>query len=868
MKGQKRLFIVDISSFIFRAFFAIRPLHSLDGTPVNAVYGVMKMILKLLSEHNPSHFVMARDLSGPSFRHEIYKDYKGNRSAPPEDLIPQFDLIDKLLDLMAIPSISMEKYEADDIIGSLAVQYENDFDEIVIASGDKDLMQFVGSKTSMLDTMKNKKYDKEAVFEKMGVWPEQIVDYLSIVGDSSDNIPGIKGIGAKGAAKLLEQYENLDSIFKNKEKLTNKRVVKGIYEYGDMGLLSRKLVSIVTDLKLPFTSDELSYRFTPSQGLLKFLESLKFSSIIRDLQNLSQIEPKKQLRKVQFSLLEDLSALERFLESESTMSIFPVFKEGFLTALYLANERGKYGKYLQIEKGVSRVLNSSGVLFLGENIQSFMRSLLLNGEEVQFDFMDVGLMDFELGENLDHALENLAARHLDKVISRPIINNEGLLKEGEADHYESDIADYLDIIFPLCKKLELEIREFGVEKLWRDLDRPLVRVLAKMEATGVWLDKDLLHGLGERFSEELEKIEERIIHFSQGEVNLRSPKQVGELLFETLKFPVIKKTKTGYSTGIEVLKTLEKKHDHEVPSLLIKYRELDKLMSTYIKSLPNEVNLKTGRVHTHYRITGTSTGRLSSDKPNLQNIPIKTENGRLVRKAFKARDGHVFVGGDYSQVELRILAHFCEDPTMLKAFRDGLDIHSQTASEIFNIPLGEMTPKVRSQAKAINFGLIYGQSSFGLSQTLGISRKEAKTYIDFYFERFGKVRDFLHSLKEKCQKFGYAETLWGRRRLTPDIKSSNFQMRSMAERVAINTPIQGTAADIIKKSMISLDKRLERENLKSKLILQVHDELILEVPENEVGLAKKILVEEMMGAFELKVPLKVDISESQNWYEL
>lgn len=877
--NSTKLFVVDISSFIFRAFFAIRPLHAHDGTMVNAVYGVTNMLLKLISEHQPTHIVMARDLSGPSFRHEIFEDYKANRSAAPEELVPQFDLIKKLLTLMKMPELSMESYEADDIIGSLVTQFQDDFDEIVIASGDKDLMQFVTDKVVMLDTMKNKKYDREGVFEKMGVWPEQVVDYLSLVGDTSDNIPGVKGIGAKGASKLLAQYQDLAGIFSHVHEVSNKRVLKGLTEYKEDAFLSQKLVQIVTDLKLNIKGDDLKYKFHIDEKLIEFLESLKFRSIISKLKELSEIDahvseshgqaPREEKN---IHIIKTQEELEKFINHSEKLYVF--FEQKMneeLSSFYVLNEKENYGKLVfntQLTTlQLGETLNRFDGFVIGHKLKILMRSILFSGGKISFKTFDILLAAFNLEADLNSKFEALAERYLGVDFKMPVLE-EGLLQEKEAQDYDQQLAMRLELTKKLYEYLKNEIEQFGVQDIFSNIDTPSMKVLANMEAVGISVDRSYLKKLEIDFSEKLLAIEAEITDRTKEKINLRSPKQVGQLLFEVLEFPIIKKTKTGYSTSIEVLQELDKRVDSDIPALIMKYRELDKLLSTYIKSLPELINEKTQKVHTHYQLAVASTGRLSSDNPNLQNIPTRTENGRMIRKAFMAQEGNIFIGADYSQVELRILAHYSQDPAMVKAFTHDLDIHAQTAAEIFSTPIEEVTKEMRSKAKAINFGLLYGQSSFGLAQTLGISRKEAKQYIDHYFEKFNEVKLFLNRLKEECAETGYAKTLWGRKRVISNIKSSNHVMKAMAERAAINSPIQGTAADIIKKAMVNVFHKIQEKNLEASLLLQVHDELIIECKESIQDEVEDILRREMMEAANLSVPLKVDISTGKTWYDL
>ncbi|MDP7318968.1 MAG: DNA polymerase I [Bacteriovoracaceae bacterium] len=878
---MKRLIVVDISSFIFRAFFAIRPMTSPKGIPVNAVYGVLTMLMKLLQNYNPTHVVLARDSKGGSFRNEKYELYKANRGEPPEDLVPQFAIIEELIKRMEIPELAIVNYEADDIIGSFVTQFKKDFDEILIASGDKDLMQFVDGPIKMLDTMKDKLFGRDEVFEKMGVYPEQIVDYLSLLGDSSDNIPGVKGIGAKGAAKLLAEYHSLDEIIKNIDKLTNKRAKTALEKHIDDAHLSKGLVEIVTDLDLGLKPEDLKYTMEGHEGFVDFLDELNFKSIKAKVSagagnSITVSKPKAY---IDYEVIKEEKKLNKFLEMLPTVD--QVYVEAFFEdddyhklnpkAYGVSNGEKNYIFYAQdfsFLEIMEKVLQTKKLFIATTNSKSLYACAAEKEIDKELNIFDITQAHFVQDPEKKHTLQTMALEYLSE--------NVPLLKELKKENLE-DIASLKNFEFGFAKRLycgiriypwlQKKLKEAGVEKIFYDIDSPLLPILSRMEFEGVHLDVNFYKTLESEFTEITQDIEKKVLKISGKEVNLKSPKQVRELLFEDLGLPVIKKTKTGPSTDSSVLEKLDQMGESEVPGLILKYREIEKLNSTYVKTLPELVDEK-GKIHTHFNQHVAQTGRLSSDKPNLQNIPIRTESGRKLRKGFKAKKGCVLLGADYSQVELRLLAHFSEDKVMVKAFKDNQDIHAQTASEIFGTPLQDVSKDQRSYAKAINFGLMYGQSSFGLSQMLGISPGEAKEYITNYFERFSSVKSYLDSLKEFCEKTGYSETLYGRRRYIKDINSTNRQMKSMAERMAINSPIQGTAADIIKIAMINIDKELSKRELKSKMILQVHDELIFEVPQDEVKEMESLVKELMEGVAELKVPLKVDMGTADNWYDL
>lgn len=876
---KKRLIIVDISSFIFRAFFAIRPMHAPDGTPVNSVYGTLSMLLKLINTYHPSHIVLARDLPGGSFRNEIYPEYKANRGAPPEELVPQFALIDELIEKMQIPQKAAETFEADDVIGAIATQFKKDFDEIYIASGDKDLMQFVDDKIKMLDTMKEKLYGPKEVYEKMGVHPEQIMDYLSLLGDSSDNIPGVRGIGAKGAAKLLEEYKTLDALIENIENISNKRAKTALENNVDMAHLSRELVEIKTDIDLGMKPDDLKFELTAHEDLIEYLDRLNFKTMKTKI---STNQPTAASSKPENFIKFDLTTDEKKYNSiiEEIADFDQVFIEPFYdsdnyhdgTAPYCALAYGENIKIIKCEGlgGLDQVLSplfdSKDITLIARDLRSIAYSAIRLEKELENSF-DLTQAHFVLDADKKHDLQSMAQEFIyESIVDLKTLKKESFESEQSIRSFQFALAKRAWAGLRIYPWLYKKLKENNLFQIYYDLDMKLIPILSQMEYEGINLDSDYYSELEEEFTKQTDKIEKKIFKVAGEEVNLKSPKQVSKLLFETLELPIIKKTKTGASTDSSVLETLAATEDSEIPELILQYREIEKLNSTYVKAIPKLV--VDGKIHTHFVQNVAATGRLSSEAPNLQNIPIRSENGRRLRKGFVANKGHYLLGADYSQVELRILAHFSEDPVMVKAFENDEDIHAQTAAEVFGFDLDDVDKEHRSYAKAINFGLMYGQSSFGLSQTLGISRTEAKDYITQYFKKFARVKSFLDTLKEECEKKGYSETLFGRRRYIKDINSSNRQVKSMAERMAINSPIQGTAADIIKLAMINLDHAIKEQGLESKLLLQVHDELIFEVPKDEIDVMQALVKEKMELAALLKVPLKVDMGYATNWYDL
>ncbi|MDB9786625.1 DNA polymerase I [Bacteriovoracaceae bacterium] len=885
---KKSLVVVDISSFIFRSYYAIRPLTTPDGVQVNAVYGVFSMLIRLLTELKPSHIVLARDHKKGSFRNDMYEQYKANRSAPPDDLVPQFDLIVKLLEFMNLPNIIREGFEADDLIGSIVMQWKDEFESIIIASGDKDLMQFVGENIWMVDTKVEKKYGVLEVKEKMGVRPDQIVDYLSMVGDSSDNIPGMRGIGAKGASKLLAEFETLDNCIANKDSFKGKKLVGAFSEHLEEGMLSRELVKIVTDIDLKMNFDDVNYHFRNSMGLKSFFEELGFKNHIGRIEKLLDLygvgeqenvvsnDVSLKANIVNIATEKDFrNCLDRIVGCKEIfyMSDFgeefdirnpicvgmmvhleggDVYDFQFTGEGILIDETGEMipGKKCVIGSLLKNLWEHSNTCLYGHNIKKDIIYARVKGIETKSNFFDLQQAHYVLEVGERHDFEFLMSRYLNMQL-------ESFDPLAQAQR----VVALRDISVLMREALE----KSGMKRIFYEIDNPLVLVLAKMELRGIGINVEYFKTLKEILAKKLTSIEEEISETTGEELNLKSPKQLSNLLFEKMGFPVIKKTKTINSTDSEVLEKLASLNLNSIPGLILQFRELEKLQSTYVSVLPELVNPETKRIHSKLNSTVTMTGRLSSEKPNLQNIPVKSPNGRKVREGFIAEEGWTLLSADYSQIELRLLAHFSKDETMIKAFKDQVDIHTQTASEILNIDIDLVTKEQRSCAKAVNFGLMYGQSSFGLSRLLKISRSEAKNYIEMYFARFGSVKGYLDSLKELCEKKGYAESYFGRRRVIPDIASNNRNVRGGAERMAINTPIQGTAADIIKIAMNAIDHQMDETQMKSRLLLQVHDELIFEVYEGEEESLSKMVREEMKGVCCLSVPLEVNVSMGKNW---
>ncbi len=877
--AKNRLIIVDISSFIFRAFYAIRVLHSPEGVPVNAVHGVLSMLLKLLSKYQPSHILLARDTKGGSFRNELYDQYKANRSAPPEELVPQFDLIKQLIDHMGLPSSTVEGFEADDLIGSACVQWKSEFDEILIASGDKDLMQFIGDNVKMLDTMKDKIYDRDGVFEKMGVYPEQIVDYLSMVGDASDNIPGMKGIGAKGAAKLLAEHGTLDQCIEIKDTLKGKKLTTAFGEYLEDGLLSKSLIEIKTDVDLGLSAKDSGFSFYPEDSLIEFLRGLGFKSALVKLEDMKFAHHQAD-QGGEFSVNTDGPSIASKEYDESQVkeasligldiqytSQNPYEFEIFSIAISTKKNEATFISGEQSHKVLLDIIDRSDLTISVSDYKSLLYFCIKNKTQIKANIFDIVQAQFVANAGEKNNVEFLSDKFLGSGI--PVYDKKKPLASDNEEEVVREISlARAHTAFRVKEFLYEELERKELLPIFEKLDNQLTPILARMEFEGVHINSAFFSDYEKELQEKLDGLQAKVDALSMEPVNLNSPKQVGALLFEELGLPVGKKTKTGYSTDSSVLEDLASKGLSEVPGLILEYREVGKLLSTYVKAIPELVNSVSGRIHTHFNQNIAATGRLSSNHPNLQNIPIRSEMGRRIRKGFIAGPGKILLAADYSQVELRLLAHFSKDKTMISAFKNGIDIHRRTASEIMGVPVEDVSSNDRSKAKAVNFGLMYGQSSFGLAAALKISRKEAKEYITNYFERFSSVKGYLDELKEECERTGFSKTLLGRKRYLPDIHSTNRTVKANAERVAINSPIQGTAADIIKQAMIDIQKVMDDKNLKSKMILQVHDELIFEVVESELEEMKVILRNGMENVVDLSVPLDVDMGVGVNWFDL
>lgn len=838
---MKKLYLVDVSSMFFRAFYAVRMLNNSKGFPTNAIYGFLSMSVKLLREMQPDYMVYCYDEKTPSFRKEIFEAYKANRGEMPEELTPQIPYIKKLTELMGIPFLSKKNYEADDVIGSLAEFGLKNQLEVVIVSGDKDFAQLVNEKVTLFDTMKDKRYQVHDVIEKWGVHPNQFIDYLAITGDSSDNIPGVKGIGPKGAQNLLEKFKSLDGIYENISSIKNPSQKKKLMESRQKAYLSQKLVKIVKDLDLVKKPDELLLKPIDNEGLRKILDELEFSSFKKNLlgttnenQNtLSENHEKKysciEMREIS---KEDILSL---LKTGDSVWVWKDSRQFFIS----------HDTNCWIVKGdlheVGKVLQQKKLQWKGFDIKNLWHELGIYKGDVQVDvLLSAYLLKARGVKNLNEVYQEQCGKTL------------------------PEFPQALDILFAMEESQEIlteKLRKQKMLPILQTMDLPLTEVLASMETKGIMLDIQKLAHESKELKKEIKQLEEEIKELAGEEFNVASPKQLSFILFEKMKLKKSKKTKTGYSTATDVLEKLTRQHP--IAQKILDYRELSKLKSTYVDALPELINNESGRIHTVFNQALTSTGRLSSNHPNLQNIPIRTKRGRKVREAFIVPKGMKMLSADYNQIELRILAHMTQDKGLIEAFSKDQDIHTWTASEIFSTPLEKINSDQRRMAKAVNFGIAYGQGIYGLSEVLQISRKEAKEIIENYFKKFPKVKTHMDKTVEQAKNQGYVETLFGRRRYLPELFSKNPMERQFGERAAINAPIQGTASDLVKMVMLEL-----YEHYPEEMLLQIHDELIFELPEKNVKDHGQKIKEIMENNVSLKVKLKVNISWGDNWSEI
>jgi len=888
-RGAETVYLVDGSSYIHRAYHAIRGLSNSKGLPTNAIFGFTRMLIKLLDDRSPDYVAVAFDAKGPTFRHEIFEDYKANRPPMPEDMAVQIPYIRDVVAGLNVKLLEKEGYEADDIIGTIVMLARNQGLNVVIVSGDKDFRQILSENTLMWDPTTDKQVDYDTIKRDYALEPEQIIEVMALSGDSVDNIPGIPGVGEKTAIDLIQQFHSLENLIENTDKVAKASVKNKLEQFKDKAILSKELVTINNAVPIDITIDDLRLGSPKKESLAEIFRELEFKSLIDRFSEHAELDKKDYRLILKTEELRSLiKAIRRkgicCLDTETTstdqlaaelVGISFCVEPG--TAYYLPLGHAYEGVGAQIDLGealalLRDILCDDKVKKIGQNIKYDAAVLHRHGIELKGIFFDTMIASYVIDPTLrQHNLDYLAQHYLGyKMVSYKEVTDHTRDKTfatvdiNKAKEYSCEDAE---ITLMLKSILEEKLTSTDNYTLFQDLEMKLVPVIMDMEMTGVKIDVDFFRDMSKQFAHELSTIEGRIFDLAGEEFNINSPQQLGYILFEKLNLPMKKKTKkkTGYSTDVEVLTELAGLHG--IPSLLLRFRTISKLKSTYLDALVNMVNRDTGRVHTSYNQTVTATGRLSSSNPNLQNIPIRTEEGREIRKGFIADDGHLLLSADYSQIELRVFAHYSDDPVLLRAFEGGEDIHTRTAAEVFDLDPRMVTPEMRRMAKMINFGIIYGMGPVKLAKELGISKKVAQGYLDSYYERYKGVKHFKEKILSQARQDGYVSTLLKRRRYLPNINSDNGNIRGEAERAAINTPIQGTAADLIKMAMISIAERLSKENLRTKMLLQVHDELVFEVPQGELDRAATLIKDEMEGVYSLNIPLKVDINWGKNWDE-
>ena len=864
---MKKLLILDSNSILNRAFYGVRYLSAKDGTPTNAIYGFLNILLKLIKEQEPDYICAAFDVKAPTFRHKQYEGYKAQRKPMPEGLAAQMPLAKDVLRAMGVTILEKEGYEADDIIGTVARLCEESEISCFIATGDKDDLQLASDKTKVILTVTKSGYnetiiyDDKAVKEKYHVTPTEFIDVKALMGDPSDNIPGVKGVGEKTAMSLIEKHHSIEYIYENIDDIGLKgAMLQKMKDGREMAFMSKELATINRNTPIEFNAEKCVFDGFENNGeLYEILKRLELNSIIKKL-DLSGGDNVKENE----DIFKDFSYQvgDKNMISGDKVTVVLDFDGDNISSAAVGV--GNNAVVLNEQDDIKELLEDDSIAKVMFDVKEAI--VKLNGRiDIKNISDDTAIAAYlvDPAKN-EYTIEKLTSEYFGTVIEKPEVKQLSLLDDVETDRSEY-LAKCAVALGVLNERIGDKIKENGQEKLYQEVELPLVTVLAHLEINGFLVDDNQLKEFADKLGEKIDALTNEIYMLAGEEFNINSPKQLGVILFEKLELKPVKKTKTGYATNADVLEKLRDKHP--IVNFIMEYRQLAKLKSTYCDGLTAVVNPNTHRIHSVFTQTVTVTGRLSSTEPNLQNIPTRTELGREIRKMFVAKDGYVLVDADYSQIELRVLAHIANDETMINAFRNNEDIHAVTASQVLGIPLEDVTKEQRSSAKAVNFGIVYGIGEFSLAQDLHISVKEAKAYIESYLEKYHGVRNYMESIKEQAKKDGYVKTMLNRIRYIPELKSPNYNIRQFGERVALNTPIQGTAADIIKLAMVRVDNRLINEGLKSKLILQVHDELIVEAHKDEVDKVKQILSEEMQGAMELNVPLKVDMSTGHSWYD-
>ena len=874
---MKKILLIDGSSLIFRAFYAIKNLTTKDGVFVNGVYGFLNMYYKALELTNPTHVFVAFDKGSKTFRHTEYSDYKGTRDKAPNEITYQFGILKDLLSSMNVNYLELDEYEADDILGTIAKLAQKEGFEVDIFTGDRDYLQLVDDNIFVYLTKKGiseiKLMDNNAIFEDFGISPKQLIDVKALQGDSSDNIPGVKGVGEKTALKLIQEYGNLENLYENLGKLKGK-LKENLENEKDKAYLSRYLGEIYLNVPIDKNIEDFELKDVNLNEYIEKLENLEFKSIInkffKDVKkdNSNSINHIIDSEVINFSEIFDKIKNDKSIAVKFFSDKEYIYREKFYIGVYSDyNKKSYICKELNLED-FERLCNSD-IKIVGYDIKEELFFLLKNNFEVN-NYEDVMILEYLVDSNkgnYDITKVSEELLHLEIIDLKERFGkgkNKKTFFDLDEDIIVKYISQYVFAISELYSIFVQKVKENNLYSLYENVEKPLVKILADMEKTGVKVDKNKILELNEEYSKLADEYEQRVYEIAGEVFNLNSPKQLGVILFDKMKLPVVKKTKTGYSTDVEVLEKLSE--DYEIAEYILKYRSLNKLISTYLVGILDYI-MEDDRVRTSYKQMITATGRLSSVDPNLQNIPVRTQEGKNIRKVFVADKNKVFIDADYSQIELRVLAHLSKDLVMIDSFKNDLDIHYKTASEVFGVPIEEVTDNQRRSAKAVNFGIVYGISDYGLSKDLNITRNEARQYIDGYLNTYPNIKNYMEEIVKIAKKDGYVTTILGRKRYIPEINSKNFNIRSFGERIALNTPIQGSAADIIKLAMIKVYERLKEEKVNAKLILQIHDELIIECDEKEKDIVKNILKESMENVYKLDLPLKVDVCEGRNWYE-
>ena len=884
---ENKIVIIDGNSLINRAFYALPLLSTKEGIHTNAVYGFVNMLLKIIEDYKPQYITVAFDRKAPTFRHLAFDDYKAGRKKMPDELARQIPILKEVLEAFKVHKIEIDGYEADDLIGTLANYCEKKNILPIIVTGDKDALQLVSDKTKVLITKKGisslEVYDEKEIINQYGLSPKQMIDLKGLMGDKSDNIPGIPGIGEKTAIKLLKDFHSIESLLDNLEKMNGNKLKDKIEEYYEQALLSKKLATIVVDVPVEIDINDLAYHEPDQEKLFSLFLKLEFHSLLGRLKKENQ-ETRSDFNHDNVKIISsanELFGLKESIEKSKGFTI-KVLSDGIdvrhdpIIGIAMVIDGKNY--FVDIANNstllalIKDTLEDDSIYKYGHDIKKNILALKKNGISLNGIAFDSAIALYLLEPTrTNYDISNLSGEYL----SSSIVSEEEILGKGKNKKNITEVNKELLLEFSInwCRTVDQlrapfikKLKGLQLEKLYYEVELPLIKVLADMEYQGFSVDEKTLRLIGDKLDKRIEELTSEIFSDAGGDFNINSPKQLGEILFEKLALPTIKKTKTGYSTNIEVLEKLNNKHP--IIHRIIEYRQLVKLKSTYIDGLANVISKDTNKIHTSFNQTVTATGRISSTEPNLQNIPIKLEVGREIRKVFvPSNEDFLLLDADYSQIELRVLAHISKDINLINAFHSNEDIHTSTAAKVFGVPVHEVTSLQRSRAKAVNFGIVYGISDYGLSENLHITRKEAQRYIDEYFKLYHGVKTYMDNIVLEGKKNGYVTTLLNRIRYIPELKSSNFNIRSFGERTAMNTPIQGSAADIIKVAMVKVYDELTRKGLKSKLILQVHDELIVEIHKDEIGEVKEIVKRSMENAIQLEVPLVVEMNIGTNWYD-